>query len=146
MIDLQLNEEEYQDVKKAFFNIFSFFLDTEPESVEFHDCIYKWGIQLGVGKDVLDFFVSEPSTIKFEKPDTRLKALEQVYDLVYMIYLDGIVEDVELKVASKFAQSLGFEEYIVGELLKSIVTAPYDGISGREVRKELHNFLDESIS
>ena len=145
MIDLQLNEEEYQDVKKAFFNIFSFFLSTEPDSVEFHDCIYKWGIQLGVGKDVLDFFVSEPSTIHFEKPETRLKSLEQVYDLVYMIYLDGIVEDVELKVASKFAQSLGFEQYIVGELLKSIVTAPYDGLSGSDVRKELHNFLDENM-
>jgi len=146
MIDLQLNEEEYQDVKKAFFNIFSFFISTEPDSKEFHDCIYKWGVQLGVGKDVLDFFVSEPSTIKFEKPDTQLKALEQVYDLVYMIYLDGIVEDVELIVASKFAQSLGFEQYIVGELLKSIVTAPYDGIPRSEVRKELHSFLKDNIS
>lgn len=146
MIDLQLNEEEYQDVKRAFFNIFSYFLSTEPESKEFHDIIYKWGIQLGVGKDVLDFFVSEPSTIKFEKPDTQLKALEQVYDLVYMIYLDGIVEDVELLVASKFAKSLGFEQYIVGELLKSIVTAPYDGIPRSEVRNELHSFLDDNIS
>ena len=144
-MELQLEGQKYDSIKKAFFNIFSYFLIEEPDSKEFHDCVYKWGIQLGVGEEILDFFVSERAvTAQFKMPENKLKALEQIYDLVYMIYLDDIVEDTELLVASKFAEKIGVERHVVGEILKAIITAPDDGSDDEEIRENLIDFLDSS--
>jgi hypothetical protein len=58
-----------------------------------------------------------------------------------MIHLDKVVEDVELEVASLYAQKLGFSDTLVPDLLKSIATAVYDGISAHEVKAEVLEFL-----
>ena len=55
--------------------------------------------------------------------------------------LDNVVEDIELEVAAIYAAKLGFKSYIVGELFKAIATAPFDGKSTSEVRKEVEGFL-----
>jgi hypothetical protein len=58
-----------------------------------------------------------------------------------MIYLDKVVEDVELEVATIYAQKLGFEASIVSELFKSIATAAYDETRPRNVHQEVMDFL-----
>ena len=58
-----------------------------------------------------------------------------------MIYLDKVVEDVELEVASEYARMLGFKENVVNDLFKSIATAKDDGPQLRDVRQEVIDFL-----
>lgn len=145
-MDLPLNRDEYNSVRKSFFNIFALFINMESVSSQMMDCISKWGIQLGVSRDELHFIMNKPEAIQFVEPENQIEAIEHVYDIVYMIYLDGIVEDVELEVTMKYAEKLGFKPHIVGDLLKAIVTAPYDGIDKTQVRKELSSLLESSLS
>lgn len=145
-MDLPLNRDEYNSVRKSFFNIFALFLKIDTINSQMLDCIFKWGIQLGVSRDELHFILNKPDAIQYEEPANQMEAIEHVYDIVYMIYLDGIVEDVELEVTMKYAERLGFKPHIVGDLLKAIVTAPHDGLDKTQVRKELSGLLESSLA
>lgn len=145
-MNLPLNKDELVSVKNSFFNIFALFLKIEAMSSELLDCIYKWGVQLGISKDELHFILNKPGAIQYQEPISQMEAIEHVYDIVYMIYLDGIVEDVELEVTMKYAEKLGFKPHIVGDLLKAIVTAPHDGIDKSQVRKELSSLLESTLT
>jgi hypothetical protein len=61
-----------------------------------------------------------------------------------MIYLDGRVEDIELEVVTKFAEKIGFKSHIVNDLLKAIVTAPYDGFDFKHVKQHLIEIIEFS--
>lgn len=145
-MDLALNNDEYNSVKKSFFNIFALFLNLESINNQMLDCIFKWGVQLGISRDELHFILNKPDAIQYQAPENQMEAIEHVYDIVYMIYLDGIVEDVELEVTMKYAEKLGFKPHIVGDLLKAIVTAPHDGLDKTQVRKELGSLLESSLT
>lgn len=145
-MDLPLNKDEYSSVRKSFFNIFALFIQSESISSQMMECIFKWGVQLGISRDELHFILNKPDAIQYHEPENQIEAIEHVYDIVYMIYLDGIVEDVELEVTMKYAENLGFKPHIVGDLLKAIVTAPHDGLDKTQVRKELSSLLESSLS
>lgn len=145
-MDLALNKDEYNSVKKSFFNIFALFLNLESINNQMLDCIFKWGVQLGISRDELHFILNKPDAIQYQAPENQMEAIEHVYDIVYMIYLDGIVEDVELEVTMNYAEKLGFKPHIVGDLLKAIVTAPHDGLDKTQVRKELGSLLESSLT
>lgn len=145
-MDLPLNRDEYNSVRKSFFNIFALFIKVESINSQMMECIFKWGIQLGISRDELHFILNKPEAIQYVEPENQIEAIEHVYDIVYMIYLDGIVEDVELEVTMKYAENLGFKPHIVGDLLKAIVTAPHDGLDKTQVRKELSSLLEASLS
>ena len=59
-----------------------------------------------------------------------------------MIYLDGKIEDVELEIVTKYAEKIGFKSHIVNDLLKTIVTAPYDGFDFQHVRNHLMEIFE----
>jgi hypothetical protein len=81
------------------------------------------------------------SHLKFEHPEDKVEKLEAIYHLVYMIYLDEVVEDVELEVSTIYAQKLGFKSDVVSELFKSIATAKYDLSKPQNVKQEVMDFL-----
>ena len=101
----------------------------------------KWAVQLQISSDELKYL--DPGAKEAPIP-SREAALEHLFNLVYMIYLDGIVEDIELEVVSKYAEKIGFQMHIVNDLLKTIVTAPYDGFDFDYVKKDLKELLEYS--
>lgn len=136
----QLSDNEYKSLKTSFFDIYLLFISEESIPRKYVDCIVKWGAQLDITDAELSGIIKKRDTFQFQKPP-KDKAIERMYDLVYMIYLDNVVEDVELEVAMKYAAKLGFEPHVVGDLLKAIVAAPADGIDHLELKDELKKFL-----
>ena len=104
-------------------------------------CLLKWGFQLHLNPEDLKKANVDLSSHKFEHPEGKVERLESIYHLVYMIYLDDVVEDVELEVATIYAEELGFKSYVVSELFKSIVTAVYDSKKRQNVHQEVIEFL-----
>ena len=135
-----LTAEEYESVKKSFFNIYTLFLKEDDITRQLVDCILKWGIQLDITEKELDNAIKKRDSYEFEIP-SKEEAIEQIYDLVYMIYLDDVVEELELEVAMRFAEKMGFEPHVVGDLLKAIVAAPSDGLDHLQLKKDIRNLL-----
>lgn len=137
----EITAEEYNSVKKSFFNILALFLSKEKVESKYVGCLLKWAAQLNLSNEDLHLIEGNFDQIPFEIPQDKVDKLEAVYHLVHMIYLDNIVEDIELEVATIYAQKMGFQPYIVAELFKSIATAPFDEHSHSNVREEVKEFI-----
>ncbi|MBS1682724.1 MAG: hypothetical protein JST48_13505 [Bacteroidetes bacterium] len=123
-------------VKKSYFNLLAVYKTTGNMEGKYLPCIVKWGIQLGINiSDLTDLERTTP-TIPTDKP-SRIEAL---YHLVYLIYLDKVVEDLELEVAAAYAEKLGFEKGLVGDLFKSIATMAYDK-SSSDMQRDVEDFI-----
>lgn len=132
--------ELLQSVKKSYLNILALFFEEEKIDTRYLRCLLKWGFQLGITPDDLKPSI-DLSQLRYTHPEEKLERLESIYHLVYMIYLDDVVEDVELEVATIYAQKLGFSSLLVSDLFKSIATADYDQAQPRDVRQEVMDFL-----
>lgn len=138
----QLKPEHLTSVKKSYFNILALFLGDEAIESRFLRCLLKWGFQLRLTTDDLKNADVDISHLKFNSVGDKVDKLEAIYHLVYMIYLDEVVEDIELEVATIYAGKLGFKPNVVSELFKSIATEAYDETNTRNVRQEVIDFLN----
>jgi hypothetical protein len=50
--------------------------------------------------------------------------------------------NIELEVVTRYAEKIGFQSHIVNDLLKTIVTAPYDGFDFKHVKEHLQEILE----
>ena len=136
-----LTAEQLTSVKKSYINIVALFLEQEKVESRYLRCLLKWGFQLHMNPDDLDDIDVDVSSLTFMEVEDKVDRLESIYHLVYVIYLDKVVEDVELEVATIYAEKLGFNAETVSDLFKSIATAPYDEETHRNVRQEIIDFL-----
>ena len=134
-----LSEDEIKSIKDSFFHIYHSFLNEGFISKDFVGCLFKWGVQLHITEDELKYVDPE-----YDEEEIRgdEKALPHLFNLVYMIYLDGKVEDIELEVVTKYAEKIGFKSHIVNDLLKTIVTAPFDGFDFHHVKEHLREIIE----
>jgi hypothetical protein len=133
--------ESEEAIKVSYFNLLAAYFEQETIKTPHARCLIKWGAQLGINPQDIDDLGKGLVNSKFSFPKDEVTKLESVYHLVHMIYLDQIVEDVELEVASLYATRLGFKNGLVGDLFKSIATAEFDLSSAEDVRKEVIDFL-----
>ena len=136
-----LTPEQIHSIKKSYLNIVGLFLHEEKIESRFLRCLLKWGFQLNLNPEDLRRANIDLSDLKFSRPEDKVEKVEAIYHLVYMICLDQVVEDVELEIASVYAEKLGFKGSIVSDLLKSIVTADFDGNEQDNVRQQVLDFL-----
>jgi hypothetical protein len=136
-----LNKEHLTSVKKSFFNILALFLGEEKIQSRYLRCLLKWGFQLHLSPEDLKNADIDITHLSFMHPGDKVQKLEAIYHLVYMIYLDEVVEDVELEVATIYAEKLGLKPDVVSELFKSIATEAYDETKPRNVHAEVLDFL-----
>ena len=136
-----LSKAQLQSVKKSYLNILALFLGKDKIESRYLRCLLKWGFQLHLHPEDLRHANIDISNLKFSHPEEKIEKLESIYHLVYMIYLDKVVEDVELEVATIYAEKLGFSSPIVSELFNSIATADTDHGKSRNVRQEVMDFL-----
>ena len=129
----------------SYFAILAVFAGDTRTTREQLDGIYAWGRQLAITPEELDAVVRDPATFIRHKPEDIQSAVEQLYNLVYMIYLDNVVDEYEIEILMKYAEHLGFPQHIVGDIIKAILTAPADGIPIEQVKHELKGLLEASL-
>jgi hypothetical protein len=139
-----LTKEQTDSIKKSYFNIVGLFLGRDKIESKYLRCLLKWGFELALSPDDLRQANVDISQLAFSHPGDKVDRVESIYHLVHMICLDQVVEDVELEVASIYAEKLGFKASIVSDLLKSIVTADTDGTPQGDVRQQVIDFLELS--
>lgn len=135
----ELSKDQLLSVRESYFNILALFLDQEKIDSRYIRCLLKWAVQLRINPKDLGNTSKDISTISFSLD--KVDKLEAVYHLVHMIYMDRVVEDVELEVATIYAEKLGFRAPIVGELFTAIVTSDPERSKQTDVRKEVIEFL-----
>lgn len=138
----ELSPSELESVKTSYLNILALFLGKESVESKYVACLLKWAVQLEFSREDIRKVEEHFNQMVFSMPKSNDDKINSIFDLVQMIYLDNIVEDIELEVASIYAEQLGFKKYVVGEMFQSIATAPYDGKSIDDVKKEIKILID----
>lgn len=133
-----ITEEQSIAIKKSFFNILAFFLEQENIESRYLRCMLKWGMQLNLSKEDLVISNMHISQLSFTEPR---KKIESVFHLVYLIYLDNVVEDVELEVATIYSERLGFPSNIISELFTSIAEMAASQEMPHNIQAEIESFM-----
>jgi hypothetical protein len=136
-----MKESIANSVKQSYFNILALFLEGEKMETRFVTCLLKWGLQLKLTRKDIGAPEKKLEQLQFSQPSDKVSRLEAIYHLVEMINIDNVVDDVELEVASIYAEKLGFKREIVGDLFKSISTRDSDGATSQNIHKEVIDFL-----
>jgi hypothetical protein len=128
---------ELNRLRISYYNILAYFLEHAGKEKPVIDCLQKWGLELGIAELELKRLCLSPGLISYQRPQKVTDKLQQVYDLVFMIYLDGEVEDVELALASRYALATGLETHVVNNLLKALIAAPEEGSDEMQLRADI---------
>lgn len=137
---VNLTPDQLEELKKSYLNIVALFLSREEISTRYFRCLLKWGFQLHIGPDDLKKH-ADISDLLFVKPEEKRHRAEELFNLITMIYLDKVVEDVELEVATQYAEKLGFKPRLVSELFTAVATADEEGIPLEAVRNRIEEFI-----
>ena len=143
-----MNTEKHLDntaLKRNYLTVLAVFASDEKTTSNHLNGIRTWGQQLDIPDAELQAVIEAPQKFIDQKPRNAQNAIEQLYDLVYMIYLDKVVDDHEIEIMMQYAEHLGFPQHIIGDLIKAILTAPSDGISTWQVKSELKELLEASL-
>jgi hypothetical protein len=135
---LNLPEEYHSSLKQSFFNILAFFLERENIESKYIRCLLKWGLQLDLNKEDLVLSNMDSSQLSFSEPNEKIESL---YHLVYLIYLDHLVEDVELEVAMLYGERLGFSPDIINDLVKEIAEKISDKDHSYDLKTAIREFI-----
>ena len=136
-----LTPEQIHSIKRSYLNIVGLFLNEDKIESRYLRCLLKWGFQLHLNPEDLQLANIDISHLKFSHPENKVEKVEAIYHLVYMICLDQVVEDVELEIASLYAERLGFKPSLVSDLLKSIVTEDFDESGEENIRQQVLDFM-----
>ena len=137
----QLTTEQTNSIKKSYLNILALFLSEAKIESRYLRCLLKWGLQIKIDTEDLRSANVDLSHLKFAHPQEKVEKIESIFHLVQMIYLDHVVEDVELEIATVYANKLGFKNTLVSELFKSIATEQPDETNVGNVRQQVMDFL-----
>jgi hypothetical protein len=138
----RLSKEQTDSIRKSYLNIMAMFQSQDQVPGRYLFCLLLWATELGLNPEDIRKVRSEASLSKQSIPSGKLERIEAMYHLVHMICMDQVVEDVELEIASMYAEKLGFSSSLVSDLLKSIVTAETDGTPTADVRRQVIDFMN----
>jgi hypothetical protein len=139
----QLSDIEKQRLKADYLNLLALFLHEPQVESRFVRCFIKWGMQIGITAEDMVKLGKDISLLAYS-PGSKEEKLKSVYHLVYMIFLDNVIEDVELELAMVYAEKVGLKKVVVAKLFQSIATASSDGISPEDLEKEVLDFMNSN--
>jgi len=142
----RLTEIEKADLKNDYFNLLALFIGSPMVDSRYVRCLIKWGLQVGISSDDMVKLGKDITLLTYSAPKTADEKLKSVYHLVYMIYLDKVIEDVELEVAMIYAEKIGLNKNVVAKLFQSIATAFADGIQPEMLEKEVLDFMNSNMA
>jgi hypothetical protein len=130
-----------ESIRKGYFNILNYFLSKNTIDSRYIRCLIKWGLQIHLKAEDLRLQPEDIDSHGYHLPETKHEKAEALYLLIYLIYLDDIVEDIELEVAMSYGKELGFSANLVDELFSSIATASADGEDPGKIHERVEEFL-----
>jgi hypothetical protein len=136
-----LSIAEQEKIKTSYFNLLALFLSEPHVGSRYARCFIKWSVQMQISEQDIVKLGKDLVELKYKSPQTQEEKLKSVFHLVFMIYLDRVIEDDELEVAMVYAEKIGLKKDVVPNFFQSIATASVDGISPETLEREVIDFV-----
>jgi len=93
------------------------------------DLIFRIGAKVGLSGDELKRIISRPESISFRAPDYFRERIEQLYDMVLVMMIDGEIHDNEVLLCKLTAKRLGFKHQIIDKMVNDVIGFIAKGIA-----------------
>lgn len=93
------------------------------------DLIFQIGIKGQLTPDELNRIFSRPDSIKFYPPESFQERIEQLYDMVLVMMVDGEIHDNEVAICKVIAMKLGFKHQIIDKMVHDTIDFIARGIA-----------------
>lgn len=80
--------------------------------------IYKIGDKYGLKDRQIASLLRSEKKLELHVPETHDEKMDQLYDVVMMVYADGVVEDSEIEFCEELVDKFGYKKDIVQWLIK----------------------------
>ena len=105
--------------------------------------IQKVALAAGVSEDELEEILDNPSELKIAAAASQTERIEQFYDLILTMLVDGDIEKGESKLCFDVAAILGFEESMVETLVGDVIASIRSELDPAEVFAKMKAHVTE---
>ena len=119
-------DDEKAKIRKSHINnlITLALIDGNLDKTE-QDLLYNVASQWGITPKEFQYILKNPKKVKFNPPTTKDERVHQMLDLIYMMMIDGKIQEREMDLVKTLAPSLGFPPSAVDKTVNYII----DGIN-----------------
>jgi len=106
------------------------------------DLIFKIGVRAGLSPDELHRIFERPDSIAFYPPDSYRERIEQLYDMVMVMMVDGEFHKNEIALCKLTAIKLGFRHQVIDKIVHDTVEMIAEGIATEIALARLMELVD----
>ena len=103
--------------------------------------IYKLGHKYGLKDRQIERLITGKKELELNVPETFDEKMDQLYDVMQMVYADGVVDENEITFCNEMVSNFGYPEKMVGWLLDKfstgVVVTPQEWELAKKEAKEL---------
>ena len=85
------------------------------------DLILNIGAKIGLSHKELWRIIERPDSISFRAPNSFREKIQQLYDMVFVMMIDGKIHENEIALCKLTAIKLGFQHQIIDEMVLQII-------------------------
>lgn len=104
--------------------------------------IFKIGIRSGLQPEELNRIFERPDSISFVPPNNFRDRIEQLYDMVMVMMVDGEIHPNEIGLCKVIAIRLGFHTTVIDKIIQNIIESIAQGIVSDIALSRLMKILD----
>jgi uncharacterized tellurite resistance protein B-like protein len=97
--------------------------------------------RVGLTESEFKKIMNRPDKIKFTPPQSDKERVSQIYDAVWMMMVDGEIDEDEMQVCEQLAVMLGYRPAIVRDMVRKVASRMKGGVEEKKVKSEIESFL-----
>ena len=102
--------------------------------------IFAISLKGGLTQSELKRIFDRPESIEFTPPDSFRERIEQLYDMVLLMMIDGEIHEKEMDLCKLTAIRLGFKSKIIDKIILELIDKIERGIVAEEALTRLMEF------
>ena len=99
--------------------------------------------EVGMTADEMKLIINDPEGIRFEMPSNDIEKLEQIYDLILLMMIDGELNENEMIFCRAMAIKMKIPYQIVDELVAKVINFITDNFYIEDVIGELEKTMNK---
>lgn len=93
------------------------------------DLIFRIGARVGLSRDELLRIIQRPESISFRAPEYFRERIEQLYDMVLIMMIDGEIHENEVALCKLTAIRLGFKHQVIDQMVHDVIDMIAKGLA-----------------
>ncbi|WP_027003166.1 TerB family tellurite resistance protein [Hugenholtzia roseola] len=122
-LDSFMNSEKRKKQKSHIKNLLIIAAADGDINEDEQDFLLHVGERLGITREDYVSVLKYPEGVEFYPPSSDRERLDQLIDLVYMMLIDGEIDEDEVYKCRRFANALGFKAQVVDVIVEDIIDA-----------------------